>query len=92
MNYEEFVKKVKEIDTLSLDEQERYYLSVLDEYKDNSDIYVAAIFYLGMVYYRDGDFSKSKQTVLPIVMEYQKVPFVHELVSCFNLIGVMLFL
>lgn len=91
MNYDEFIKKVKEIDTLSLPEQEEYYLSILDEYKKNSDIYVAAIFYLGMVYYRDGKFSKAKQIALPIVMEYQKIPFVHELVSCFNLIGVMLY-
>lgn len=91
MQYSDFIKKVKEMDSLTLVEQEKFYQAILNENKFGSDIYVAATFYLGMVYYRDGKFSKAKQIVLPIIMEYQNISFVHEGISCFNLIGVMLY-
>ncbi len=89
MQYSEFINKVKDMDSLSLVEQEKFYQSILNENQFGSNIYVAATFYLGMVYYRDGKFSKAKKITMPIVVEYQNIPFTREIISCFNLMGVM---
>ena len=52
---------------------------------------VAATFYLGMDYYYEGDFKKAKEIIEPIILRYQSMPFVRELISAFNLMGVMLY-
>ncbi len=89
MVYDELKKEVERISKLSLLEQEQYYLSVIEENADKLDVFVAASFYLAKVYYFHGDFSKVKQILLPIVIEYQKYPHVYEVLSIFNLIGVV---
>ncbi len=89
MLYSDFKGDVERVSSLSLDEQEEFYLPIFNKYADQLDIHAAVSFYLGKVYYLKGSFAKAKEMTLPIVMEYQKYPFVHELISCFNLIGVM---
>ena len=44
-----------------------------------------------MAYYYEGDFQKSKAIIEPIILQYQSMPFVRELISAFNLMGVMLY-
>ncbi len=89
MLYSDFKKDVDRVSSLSLDEQEKFYESIFNKYADQLDIHAAVSFYLGKVYYLKGSFAKAKEMVLPVTMEYQKYPFVHELISCFNLMGVM---
>ncbi len=89
MLYDDFKKEVKRVSELSLSEQEEYYLSVLKEHSEQLDVFVAASYNLGKVYYFKGDFSNAKQVLLPIVIEYSKYPHVYEVLSCFNLLGVI---
>ncbi len=89
MLYDGFKEEVKRVSNLSLLEQEKYYLSVIEEYSEQLDIFVAATFNLGKVYYFKGDFSKAKQILIQIIIEYQKYPHIYEVLSCFNLLGVI---
>ena len=89
MVYDEFKKEVERVSNLPLLEQENYYLSVIEEYSEQLDVFVAAHYNLGKVYYFKGDFSKAKQILIKIIMEYQKYPHIYEVLSCFNLLGVI---
>ncbi len=89
MVYDDLKKEVERVSQLSLLEQEQFYLSVLEENKEQLDIFVVASFNLAKVHYYKGDFSQVKKILLPIVIEYQKYPHVYEVLSCFNLIGIV---
>lgn len=91
MKYQELIKEVEGVGKLELSEQEEFYRNVLNESSNDLEVMVAAIFYLGMAYYYEGDFKKSKEIIEPIILQYQSMPFVRELISAFNLMGVMLY-
>lgn len=91
MKYQELIKEVEGVGKLELSEQEEFYRGVLNESSNDLEVRVAATFYLGMAYYYEGDFQKSKAIIEPIILQYQSMPFVRELISAFNLMGVMLY-
>ena len=91
MKYQELMKEVEGVGKLELSEQEEFYRGVLNESSNDLEVRVAATFYLGMAYYYEGDFQKSKAIIEPIILQYQSMPFVRELISAFNLMGVMLY-
>lgn len=91
MKYQELMKEVEGVGKLKLSEQENFYRDVLNESSNDLEVRVAATFYLGMAYYYEGNFNKSKEIIEPIILQYQSMPFVRELISAFNLMGVMLY-
>ena len=91
MKYQELMKEVEGIGKLKLSEQENFYRDVLNESSNDLEVRVAATFYLGMAYYYEGNFNKAKEIIEPIILQYQSMPFVRELISAFNLMGVMLY-
>ena len=91
MKYQELIKEVEGVGKLELSEQEEFYRNVLNESSNDLEVMVAATFYLGMAYYYEGNFKKSKEIIEPIILQYQSMPFVRELISAFNLMGVMLY-
>ena len=91
MKYQELIKEVEGVGKLELSEQEEFYRNVLNESSNDLEVMVAATFYLGMAYYYEGNFKKSKEIIEPIILRYQSMPFVRELISVFNLMGVMLY-
>ena len=91
MKYQELVKEVEGVGKLKLSEQENFYRDVLNESSNDLEVRVAATFYLGMAYYYEGNFNKAKEIIEPIILQYQSMPFVRELISAFNLMGVMLY-
>ena len=91
MKYQELMKEVEGVGKLKLSEQENFYRDVLNESSNDLEVMVAATFYLGMAYYCEGNFNKAKEIIEPIILQYQSMPFVRELISAFNLMGVMLY-
>lgn len=91
MKYQELIKEVEGVGKLELSEQEAFYRGVLNESSNDLEVRVAATFYLGMAYYYEGNFKKAKEIIEPIILQYQSMPFVRELISAFNLMGVMLY-
>ena len=91
MKYQELIKEVEGVGKLELSEQEEFYRNVLNESSNDLEVMVAATFYLGMAYYYEGNFKKSKEIIEPVILQYQSMPFVRELISAFNLMGVMLY-
>ena len=91
MKYQELIKEVEGVGKLELSEQESFYKNVLDENPNDLEVMVAATFYLGMAYYYEGNFKKSEEIIEPVILQYQSMPFVRELISAFNLMGVMLY-
>ena len=91
MKYQELIKEVEGVGKLKLSEQEEFYRGVLNESSNDLEVRVAATFYLGMAYYYEGNFKKAKEIIEPIILQYQSMPFVRELISAFNLMGVMLY-
>ena len=91
MKYQELVKEVEGVRKLKLSEQENFYRDVLNESSNDLEVMVAATFYLGMTFYYEGNFNKAKEIIEPIILQYQSMPFVRELISAFNLMGVMLY-
>ena len=91
MKYQELIKEVEGVGKLKLSEQESFYKNVLDENPNDLKVMVAATFYLGMAYYYEGNFKKAKEIIEPVILQYQSMPFVRELISAFNLMGVMLY-
>ena len=89
MKYQELIKEVEGVGKLKLSEQEEFYRGVLNESSNDLEVRVAATFYLGMAYYYEGNFKKAKEIIEPIILQYQSMPFVRELISAFNLMGVM---
>ena len=86
------MKEVEGVGKLKLSEQENFYRDVLNESSNDLEVVVAATFYLGMAYYYyEGNFNKAKEIIEPIILQYQSMPFVRELISAFNLMGVMLY-
>lgn len=91
MEYEELINEVANINKLSLDEQKKYYRNLLDNPDNSSKMFVALSYYLGKVYYLEGNFNKAKECVYPVIYEYHSLPFVKEIISCFNIMGVILY-
>lgn len=91
MKYQELMKEVEGVGKLKLSEQENFYRDVLNESSNDLEVMVAATFYLGMAYYYEGNFNKAKEIIESIILQYQSMPFVRELISAFNLMGVMLY-
>lgn len=91
MKYQELMKEVEGVGKLKLSEQENFYRDVLNESSNDLEVRVAATFYLGMAYYYEGNFNKAKEIIEPIILQYQSMPFVRELISAFNLMRVMLY-
>ena len=58
--------------------RKNFYRDVLNESSNDLEVMVAATFYLGMAYYYEGDFKKSKAIIEPIILQYQSMPFVRE--------------
>ena len=49
MLYSDFKEDVKRVSSLSLDQQEEFYLPIFNKYADQLDIHAAVSFYLGKV-------------------------------------------
>ena len=68
MKYQELIKEVEGVGKLKLSEQEAFYRDVLNESSNDLEVRVAATFYLGMAYYYEGNFNKSKEIIEPIIL------------------------
>ncbi len=91
MDYDQLLKEKEDIDKLALDKQIDYYLDILKDCDKSSKTFVFASYNLAKAYYREGDFNKAKDFIYPIIYEYHNFPYIKEIVSCFNLMGIIFY-
>lgn len=89
MNYADFKEKLEQIKDLSGEDRIDFYSNILSSEDNDDNVVVNATFYLGREYFLVGEFNKAKETLLSVTMKYQSYPYSNELVSCFNLSGIM---
>lgn len=89
MLYGDFKKEIERVNNLSVEERIKYYTDLLKCKDNDNNVIVSASYYLGKAYFNNGDFSKAKEALLSIIMKYQSYPYSDDLVSCFNLSGIM---
>ena len=89
MIYEDFKKEIERVDKLSVEEKIEFYSNVLNSEDNDEDVIVSSSYYLGKAYFNNGDFSSAKEALLSVIMKYQSYPYSDDLVSCFNLSGIM---
>lgn len=89
MEYEVFIEKMQRLSSDTTDEQRRFYKSALASANSKSKVAFAAAFYMGVTYYNDGEFEKAREWLEPIVIDYQSYEYVHEIISGFNLLGII---
>lgn len=88
MNYDEFLKQKEYLDTLSTEEQKKFYEQLLKNKQEKTEVRIHASFCYGQLFYQEGDFRKTIEIMEPIVVDYQSYPYTPKLLSCFNLMGV----
>ena len=88
MSYEDFLKQKEQWDTLSTEEQKKWYEQLLKNKQEKTKVRVHASFCYGQLFYQEGDFRKTIEIIEPIVVDYQSYPYTPKLLSCFNLMGV----
>lgn len=88
MNYEDFLAKKEQIDALPVEEQKKFYEQLLKNRYDKTELRVYASFCYGRLLYQEGDFRKTIEIMEPVVVDHQSYPYIPQLLSCFNLMGV----
>lgn len=88
MNYEDFLANKEQIEKLPVEEQKKFYERLLKSKYDKTKIRVCASFCYGKLFYQEGDFRKTIEIMEPVVVNYQSYPYIPQILSCFNLMGV----
>ncbi len=88
MNNDDFIKQKEKIEKLSTEEQKKFYEQLLKNKQEKTEVFVHASFCYGHLFYQEGDFEKTIETIEPIIVDYHSYPYTPKLLSCFNLIGV----
>ncbi len=91
MDYEKLRNDKKNIDQLPLNKQKEYYLSTLNQIDTDSKAFAYVSYQLAKIYYCEGNFNTAKEYIYPIIYEYQNYPFIKEIVSSFNLMGIIFY-
>lgn len=84
---QDFLKEKKQIEKLPDFEQKAFYIQWLGVHTEKTTARVTALFCYASILYREGDFRKVMEVLMPVVMNYQSYPNSPELVSCCNQMG-----
>ena len=88
MNFETFIAQKEQIEKKSNEEQKIFYQNLLKTETDHTRIRLQAYFQYAKLFYQEGDFRKSREILEPLMVNYLSYPYMHEIISCFNLMGV----
>ncbi len=88
MDTKDILNEIEEIQKRPVEEQIDFYKKALqrDEEKTESRIYL--YFNYAVLMYHYGDFRKAMEILEPFLMDYQSYPYIPNMISCFNLMGV----
>ena len=89
MDYEEFIKKIEVLQQSLPSKQRAFCQSVLKKEESKSKVAFVATFYMGVAYFNEGEFEKARKILEPLIIDYQSYEYVHEIISGFNLIGII---
>ena len=88
MDYETFQKEHERLMTASAEEKKAFYEKILAEERDPTRTRLMAYFYKARLSYHQGDFRGARETLEPLIFNYQSYAYTPELISCFNVMGV----
>lgn len=88
MDYETFQAECEQLKDAPAAQQKAFYQRVLDEETEPTKVRLLSYFYYALLLYRDGDFRKVRETLEPLIFNYQSYAYSPEIISCFNLMGV----
>ena len=88
MEYSDFIEQVKQIFP-DMDQQRSFCEKIIREETEKSKIKFSAIFYYAVTFYYDGNFERARESIEPAVMDYQSYEYNHEIISAFNLMGLV---
>ena len=89
MNYEAFLAETERISTLPEREQLNFYTDIMNQETGKTKVAMMACFYKALLYYHAGDYLTAKEILEPLIIDYQSYEYMPELISCFNLMGVI---
>ena len=81
---QDFLKEKSQIEKLPDFEQKAFYIQWLDVHREKTTARVTALFCYASILYREGDFRKVIEVLMPVVMNYKSYPNSPELVLCCN--------
>lgn len=84
---QDFLKEKSQIEKLPDFEQKAFYIQWLDVHREKTTARVTALFCYASILYREGDFRKVIEVLMPVVMNYKSYPNSPELVLCCNQMG-----
>ena len=84
---QDFLKEKSQIEKLPDFEQKAFYIQWLDAHREKTTARVTALFCYASILYREGDFRKVIEVLMPVVMNYKSYPNSPELVLCCNQMG-----
>ena len=88
MEYSDFIEQVKKIFP-DMDQQRAFCEKIIKEETEKSKVKFSAFFYYAVTFYYDGNFEKARKSIEPYVMDYQSYEYSHEIISAFNLMGLV---
>lgn len=88
LDYETFQKEQERLKDAPAEEQKAFYKRVLDEEMAPTKVRLLSYFNYALLFYYEGDFHTVRETLEPLIFNYQSYEFTPELISCFNLMGV----
>lgn len=88
MNLKTFLEEKEKLETKTVDEQKAFYRSCLENEQDTSPVRLQSYFHYARLFYQAGDFRKAREILESFVINYQSYPYIPEMISCFNLMGV----
>lgn len=89
MNYEAFLAETERIRTLPEAAQLDFYTDVMNKETGKTKVAMIACFYKALLYYHVGDYLAAKEILEPLIIDYQSYEYMTEMISCFNLMGVI---
>lgn len=90
MEYSIF-KQQLQANSADLFSQRKFCEKVLQEEKEKSKVQFSAYFFLAITYYFNGEFEKARTIIEPRALDYQSYEYNHEIISAFNLLGLIAF-
>ena len=88
MDYETFQQEQSRLENAPAAEQKEFYKRILEEQTDPTKVRLLSYFNYALLFYYEGDFHTVRETLEPLIFNYQSYQFTPELISCFNLMGV----
>ena len=87
MEYQAFLKEIERLDAEPVEEQKLFYAQTLKKEQQHTKIRLLAYFHYAVLFYYEGNFRKVQEILEPFIFNYQSYPYIPEMISCFNLIG-----